>query len=82
MNGSAATALCYVAAGRLDGWMEKFIGQWDIAAGTLIVSEAGGKVTDFNGNSQYIYADNIVATNTIIHQELLNVISENKDKLI
>ena len=82
MNGSAATALCYVAAGRLDGWMEKFIGQWDIAAGTLIVSEAGGKVTDFNGNSQYIYGDNIVATNTIIHQELLNVISENEDKLI
>lgn len=77
MNGSAATALCYVAAGRLDGWMEKFIGQWDIAAGTLIVKEAGGRVSDFTGNESYIDKDNIIATNGIIHEDLLRSISDN-----
>jgi myo-inositol-1(or 4)-monophosphatase len=82
MNGSAATALCYVAAGRLDGWMEKFIGQWDIAAGTLIVTEAGGKVTNFKGDDKYIYEDNIVATNNIIHEKLLDVILKNIGRIL
>lgn len=77
MNGSAATALCYVAAGRLDGWMEKFIGQWDIAAGTIIVEEAGGCVTNYNGSGDYICGNDIVATNETIHKELLQVIKSN-----
>jgi myo-inositol-1(or 4)-monophosphatase len=75
MNGSAATALCYVAAGKLDGWIEKFIGQWDIAAGTLIVKEAGGKVTNFSGSETYIDDNNIVATNMVIHDNLLSAIA-------
>src|SRR5574344_74734 len=77
MNGSAATALCYVAAGRLDGWMEKYIGQWDISAGTIIVEEAGGYVTNFNGSTNYIQDNDIVATNGSIHQELLQTIRDN-----
>ncbi len=71
MNGSAASALCYVAAGRLDGWLEKYIGQWDYSAGVLIITEAGGKVTDFSGSDDYLFGDNIVATNGVIHKELL-----------
>ena len=47
MNGSAALALCYVAAGRFDAWLEAFIGKWDFSAAALMVLEAGGKVTDF-----------------------------------
>ena len=47
MNGSAAIALCYVAAGRFDAWLEAFLGKWDFSAAALIVQEAGGRVTDF-----------------------------------
>ena len=50
MNGSAAAAICYVAAGRFDGWLEAFIGKWDYSAAALIVLEAGGEVTDFYGS--------------------------------
>lgn len=71
MNGSAAVALCHVAAGRLDGWLEKYIGRYDYMAGAIIVEEAGGKVTDFAGRSDYTMGDNIVATNGVIQQQLL-----------
>jgi myo-inositol-1(or 4)-monophosphatase len=81
MNGSAATALCYVAAGRIDGWMEKYIGQWDIAAGTIIVEEAGGNVTNFYGSKNYICNNDIVATNGTIHNELLETIKSNNKLL-
>ena len=71
MNGSAAVAMCYVAAGRLDGWIERYIGLWDISAGILIVREAGGRVTDFLGNEHCLDKNDIVASNHTIHMDLL-----------
>ena len=76
MNGSAAIALCQVAAGRLDGWLEKYLGRYDYMAGAIIVEEAGGKVTDFDGIKSYTMGDNIVATNNMFHNDLLNLIKE------
>jgi myo-inositol-1(or 4)-monophosphatase len=74
MIGSAAMALCYVAAGRLDAYAERYIGQWDFMAGALIVTEAGGTVADYNGDGRFMYGDSIVASNGIVHQQLLDVI--------
>lgn len=74
MIGSAAMALCYVAAGRLDGYAEQYIGQWDYMAGGLIVMEAGGKVTDFSGSDDFTQGNSVVATNGVIQQDLLAAI--------
>ena len=74
MNGSAAMSLCYVAAGRLDGYAEQYIGQWDYMAGSLIVIEAGGTVTDYSGSADFTRGNSVVATNGIIQQDLLNAI--------
>ena len=71
MMGSAAMALCYVAAGRLDGYMEKYIGRWDYMAGALIVQEAGGHVTDFEGQADFTQGNSVVASNGLIHEHLL-----------
>lgn len=76
MNGSAAMALCYVAAGRLDGWIERYIGPWDISAGILIIREAGGKVTNFTGDEECLNGDDIVASNGIVHFDLVAAISD------
>lgn len=65
MIGSAAMALCYVAAGRLDAYAERYIGQWDYMAGALIVKEAGGRVTDYDGCDDFMQGDSVVATNGI-----------------
>lgn len=75
INGSAATALCYVAAGRYDGWSEKYIGMWDIAAGSLLVIEAGGVVTTFNGSINFIDNNDIIASNGVVHKEMLRVVN-------
>ena len=74
MCGSAAMALCYVAAGRLDGYAEQYIGQWDYMAGSLIVMEAGGVVTDYAGSSDFPHGNSVVATNGVIQQDLLTAI--------
>ena len=74
MCGSAAMALCYVACGRLDGYAEQYIGQWDYMAGSLIVMEAGGTVTDYSGSSDFTQGNSVVATNGIIQKDLLEVI--------
>ena len=74
MCGSAAMALCYVACGRLDGYAEQYIGQWDYMAGSLIVMEAGGTVTDYSGSSDFTQGNSVVATNGIIQQDLLEII--------
>ena len=77
--GSAAMALCQVAAGRLDGYAEQYIGQWDYMAGSLIVMEAGGKVTDYAGSEDFTQGNSVVATNGLIQQDLLTAIdSANK----
>lgn len=72
MNGSAAVALCMVACGRWDGWLERFIGQWDYMAGLLIVREAGGVVSNFAGEENCLNGNDIVASNGIIQQDLLS----------
>ena len=69
--GSAAMDLCWVAAGRFDGFYEHKLQAWDSAAGFLIVEEAGGRVSDFTGGSYSPYQHRIVATNGKIHDELL-----------
>ncbi|MBV9962073.1 MAG: inositol monophosphatase [Parafilimonas sp.] len=72
--GSAAMDLCWVAAGRFDGFYEHKLSAWDSAAGFLIVEEAGGKVTDMKGDLYNPYQPGIIATNGIIHDELLAVV--------
>lgn len=69
--GSAAIDLCWVACGRFDGFFEHKLSAWDSAAGFLIVEEAGGKVTDFAGKYYSPYRPSIIATNGIIHDELV-----------
>jgi len=73
-TGSACYDLCSVACGRIDGFWEINLSSWDVAAGALIVQEAGGKVTDFNGGSEYIKTRRIVATNGKIHEALLKLL--------
>lgn len=74
--GSAALDLCYVAAGRLDGYWELKLGPWDSAAGGLMVEEAGGRVTDFQGGEFRPEDGWIVASNGLIHEEMLEVLAE------
>lgn len=75
--GSAAIDICYVAAGRLDGFWEVNLHPWDTAAAVLITTEAGGKVTGFHGEKYSIYQKDIVLSNERIHGEMLEVIREN-----
>lgn len=72
--GSAALDLAYVAAARLDGFWEPSLKQWDLAAGTLLVKEAGGMTGDFQGEDQYFQNGNIIAGNPAIYKELLDLI--------
>lgn len=72
--GAAAVDLCYVACGRLDGFWEYDLNPWDVAAGSLIVSEAGGKLSNFNGCELSIYENQILASNNHIHNEMLEVL--------
>lgn len=69
--GSAAIDLCWVAAGRFDGFYEHKLNAWDSAAGYLMVEEAGGKVTDFKGDHYSPYQPHLLATNGKIHDEML-----------
>ena len=69
--GSAAVDLCYVAAGRVEGFFEYNLNSYDVAAGTLIVEEAGGKVTDFSGGRNFVFGREILSTNEKIHEEIL-----------
>lgn len=74
MNGSAAVAICYVAAGRFDGWLEAFINKWDYSAAALILLEAGGRVTDFYGNDNFLEGHHIIATNRHLHPLLQKLV--------
>lgn len=69
--GSAATDLAYVACGRFDAFYEYNLNSWDVAAGALIVKQAGGKVSDFIGGDNYIFGKEIIATNHFIFKEFL-----------
>jgi len=72
--GSAALDLCYVGCGRFDGFWELKLNPWDCAAGCLVVQEGGGRVTDFSGQPGSIYGGEFVASNGIIHDQMLAVI--------
>jgi myo-inositol-1(or 4)-monophosphatase len=74
--GSAALDLCYVAAGRLDGFWELKLKPWDIAAGALIVAEAGGIVTNFSGGRFSIDGEETLASNSLIHDEMIRALEE------
>jgi myo-inositol-1(or 4)-monophosphatase len=71
--GSAAIDFCYVASGVFDGFWEVSLHPWDICAGKLIIEEAGGLVTDFDGNEIDIYSKRILATNCLVHQQMIEV---------
>ena len=72
--GSAALDMAYVAAGRCDGLWQRNLNYWDIAAGIILVKEAGGFVTDFNGENEYIQNKTILATNAKINKEMIGVL--------
>ncbi|MBN7814264.1 inositol monophosphatase family protein [Algoriphagus pacificus] len=67
--GSAATDLCYVASGRIEGFFEYNLNSYDVAAGALIVQEAGGAVTDFSGGNNFVFGREIIASNGRIQEE-------------
>ena len=70
-DGSAALDLCYVAAGRLDAYWELKLHPWDVAAGFLIVGEAGGRVTDLRGGPADRSGREVVSSNALVHDALL-----------
>ncbi len=74
--GSAALDLSYIAAGRTEGFFELNLSPWDVAAGSLLIREAGGRITDFGGGDQYLLTGNVVAGNSKVHDELFSVIQK------
>lgn len=72
--GSAATDLAYVACGRFDAFYEYSLSPWDVAAGVLLVTEAGGTVTDFKGGDNHIFGKQIIASNAQVQAEMLGLI--------
>ena len=74
--GSAAIDLCYIAAGRMDGFWERDLKPWDIAGGALIVAEAGGRITNMDGRSFASRGRDVLATNGHLHDDMLRVIRE------
>ena len=72
--GSAALDLAYVACGRFDGFWEVSLHPWDMAAGVLIVEEAGGKVTNFAGGPMDIYNEELLSSNGRIHEEMIGIV--------
>ena len=74
-DGSAALDLCYLACGRFDGFWELGLNPWDTAAGVLIVEEAGGVVTRFNGEPYSIYVKEILASAPGIHKDMMGVLA-------
>jgi myo-inositol-1(or 4)-monophosphatase len=77
-TGSAALDLAYVAAGRTDGFWEFGLRPWDVAAGALIVEEARGRVSNMDGSELDLPGANIVASNGLLHKELLDAIAQTR----
>ena len=72
--GSASLDMAYVAAGRCDAFWQRNLNYWDIAAGIILIKEAGGFVTDFNGNDKYNENKTILATNPRINKEMIEIL--------
>jgi myo-inositol-1(or 4)-monophosphatase len=75
-GGSAALDLAYTAAGRLEAFWEFGLNPWDMAAGSLLVQEAGGKVSGMQGEPVDVYGRYLLADNGLIHEEVLNLFSD------
>jgi myo-inositol-1(or 4)-monophosphatase len=73
-DGAAALDLAYVAAGRFDGFYEEGLRPWDVAAGVLLVEEAGGLITHYDGSPFHIYKPPIAASNGLVHDRMLGVL--------
>lgn len=73
-DGAASLDLCYVACGRTEGFWEGKLSPWDTAAGVIILEEAGGKVTTYDGKKYSVYSDTILATNGHIHKKLMTTL--------
>jgi myo-inositol-1(or 4)-monophosphatase len=80
-DGSAALDLCYLAAGRIDGFFEERLHAWDMAAGNLMVEEAGGRVSRYDGKALALRNDEIVASNGELHEAMLGVLGANLEAL-
>lgn len=74
--GSAAVDLAYTACGRFAAFYEYSLNPWDVAAGALIVKEAGGEVTDFSGKNNWLFGKEMVASNKKIHKEMLSAVKK------
>lgn len=74
-DGSAALDLCYTAAGRFDGFWEMKLGPWDAAAGILLITEAGGQISRFDGSPFDLYRSDLLATNGLIHKEMSQILT-------
>jgi myo-inositol-1(or 4)-monophosphatase len=72
--GSAALDMAWTACGRVEGFYEYGLNPWDVAAGAIIVQEAGGIVTEFNGGDNFIFGEDLVCTNSHTHEEMLRII--------
>jgi len=78
--GSAAIDLCYVAAGRMDGFWESDLKPWDVAGGALIVAESGGRVTHMDGTPFNSHRRHVLATNALLHEPMLEIIRNFQDR--
>ena len=76
-DGSAAIDLAYVACGRFDGFWEDGLNPWDVAAGVLLIAEAGGKVTDYTGGALDIFTPKVLASNGLVHDAMMRVLRTN-----
>lgn len=72
--GSAALDLAYVAAGRFEAFWEEGLSPWDVAGGALLVNEAGGKVTDYEGGPSFLFGRSLIASNGTLHKPMQGLI--------
>jgi myo-inositol-1(or 4)-monophosphatase len=73
--GSAALDLAYVACGRYEGFWERGLSSWDVAAGFVLISEAGGKMSDYTGKPTDVFHKEVIASNGVVHNEMVSIIS-------
>jgi myo-inositol-1(or 4)-monophosphatase len=74
--GSAAVDLCYLACGRFDAFWEVGLNPWDVAAGVLIIDEAGGKVSDFSGGNNFLFGKEIIAANALYYNNFYEIVNK------
>jgi myo-inositol-1(or 4)-monophosphatase len=79
--GSAALDLSYVAMGRFETFWEEGLSPWDVAAGSLLVEEAGGRITDLKGGDDYLWGRNILASNGKVHRSVLRMVTSQQKKV-